>query len=65
MAEKGFRRVNCTESCPKEDALTEVKLSPEELIEKLKTNPVVVSMIKRGRDCMDYMAPYNMTKARV
>jgi len=62
MAEKGFRRVNCTKSCPTDYALSEEKLSPEKIAEKLKTHPTVTSMIERGRDCWDYMAPINMTK---
>ena len=62
MAEHGFRRVNCSDSCPKARALSEEILSPEVIIEKLKTNPWVPSMIERGRDCIDYMASYNMTK---
>ena len=62
MAEKGFRRVNCLKSCPKDTALSEEILSPEVIVEKLKTNTEVYSKIERGRDCMDYMASYNMTK---
>ena len=55
-------RANCSESCPMDRALSEVKLSPEEIVEKLRKNDKVVSMIERGGDCMDYMASYNMTK---
>jgi len=62
MAEKGFRRVNCAKSCPKDTALSEEILSPEVIVEKLKTNTEVYSKIERGRDCMDYMSSYNMTK---
>ena len=62
MAPRGFRRVNCSESFPWNTALTEVKLSPEEIIRELKKNPIVFSMIERGRDCMDYIYPYSMTK---
>merc|ERR1719244_1597820 len=54
MAVKGFRRVNCTDSCPKAKTLSEVKLPPEEIVEKLKANQVVYSMIERGGDCEDY-----------
>ena len=62
MAPRGLRRVNCSESFPWNTALTDVKLSPEEIIGELKKNPIVFSMIERGRDCMDYIYPYSMTK---
>ena len=41
MAPKGFRRVNSLESCPREKGITDVKISPKEIIEKLKTYPEV------------------------
>ena len=62
MAPRGFRRFNCSESFPWNTALTEVKLSPEEIIRVLKKNPIVFSMIERGRDYMDYIYPCSMTK---
>lgn len=39
--------------------IVEIKLSLEE---KLRTNPIVSSMIERGEDCLDFMALYNMIK---
>ena len=66
MAEKGFRRVNCTESCPRDHILAEPdeELSPKEIVEKLKTNPHVISATTRGdpKKCEDYLASYNMHK---
>ena len=61
-AERGFRIANCSESCPKDNVLTEVKPSPKEIAETLKTNPIVMSKIDEGEKCEDYMASYNMTK---
>ena len=61
-AEKGFRRVNCSDSCPKNTVLSEVKLSPKEIAKQLKTNPKLSSKIERGGNCTDYMASYNITQ---
>ena len=58
---KGFRRVKCSKSCLTDVALSE-ELSPNKIAEKLKTIPIVSSMVERDRDCLDYMASYNMTK---
>ena len=61
---KRFRRVNCSESCPTENMLTNVTLSPKEITEKLKTNTDAFTAIHRGGNCEDYLASYNMTKVR-
>ena len=62
MAQKGFARKNCSESCPTDTVISEVKLSPKEIVEKLKTNPKVYSMIERDGDCKRYLASYDMPK---
>ena len=64
MAPKGSRLVNCTESCPRDNVLSQKKLSPKEIAEKLKTKMDVFTAIEIDGNCTEYMASYNMTKVR-
>ena len=57
-AEKGFKKANCSQSCPRDDFLSSVKLSPEEIIETLKTTPKVLSKIEQGEKCHTALPSY-------
>ena len=43
-------------------SITQSQLHTNKIAEKLKKIPIVSSMVERDRDCLDYMASYNMTK---
>jgi len=61
-AEKGFRRANCSKSCPRDMLLSSIKLSTEEIIASLKTTPNVVSKMEEGEKCEDALSFEKMKK---
>jgi len=61
-SKSGFKKANCSESCPTDHILSTVKLSQEEIIATLKTNPKVFSKIEKGEDCYEVLGSHNMTK---
>ena len=65
-APKGFRRVYCSESCPRvatiEQTTKQSQLSPKEITEELKTSFGVFSNIDKGRNCGNYLASFDLAK---
>ena len=60
--ESGFKRANCSQSCPRDDILSSVKLSPEEIIATLKTTPKVFSKTEKEENCYEVLGVHNMTQ---
>jgi len=61
-AEKGFKKANCSKSCPTDFLLTSVKLSTEEIIASLKTTPIVVSKVEKGEKCEEALSLKKLKK---
>ena len=60
----GVTNYKCSESCPTDNILATKKLSPKEIVAKLKKTSKVYSMIERDGDCEKVLGSYNVSQVR-
>ena len=56
----GFLKANCSKSCPTDEVLASKKLSSKEIKRKLRTTPIVASMIERDGNCEEDFNSHEM-----